>query len=215
MKSVVAAFSVENASSSKTSVKNSSEFASWKLMSDGQLIDKYKEGSDYALSLLYVRYYRKAVNYLIAQLKDVDAADEVAQTAFMSVSKAIKEGAYQDKGLFKAYFMRVVCNKLRDHVRSRVVRTMVATDFSDAANVRLTCISDVSVDVAKDREAKLILLERLAKDLPDNLRCVFELRMQDVKFAEISRQLNISINTATSRYQYAVRHLRDMCACAL
>ena len=54
--------------------------------------------------------------------------------------------------------------------------------------------------------------EQKAKDLPDNLRSVFLLRMQDVKFCDISKQLNISINTATSRYQYAVRHLREMCA---
>lgn len=212
MTSVVAVRPLASAPTSNTSGVSSLSISSWKELSDAELIAKYKDGSDYALSIVIVRYYSVVKKFLISKARDLDKAEEFTQEAFISVADSIRTGKYSEKGSFKSWLMTIANNKFKDSAKAVKNRLFVATDFDDAANAKLSNACDVPVEVVREREDRLDLLEQKAKDLPDNLRSVFLLRMQDVKFCDISKQLNISINTATSRYQYAVRHLREMCA---
>ena len=63
-------------------------------------------------------------------------------------------------------------------------------------------------DVVENRE-RAVLLKRALRQLPSKLREVIELKIWGgLTFAQIAKRVGAPLNTVTSRYRYALSHLR-------
>lgn len=179
-------------------------------LSDAQLVCLYKTGDSVAASVLYARYHDVAQRVAFREVKDVDRAEDAVQDVFISVLAKVKSGQYKETGIFKSYLLKSVKNKAKDFSRA-ANRQAVPVDFSDPVNIPLAKFDDgESLQKAIEKESLLTFVEHNAQTLPDNLREVFNLRMQGVGFKEIATRLSISINTATSRAMYARQRLLKM-----
>lgn len=210
-------FYIAPASSSQESAVNSISLpkSQWGALPDAQLTSLYKDGEDYAAALLYVRYNDLAHKAVVAKVKDRDVAKDIAQDAFIAVLDSVKNGAYAENSRFRNYVGFVARNKALDYFKAASVKNSVQTDFDnpDGASFASNLVDD-DPEVLAEREERLNLIEKNIKLLSEDLRTVFLMRMQDVSFKEIAEELSISINTAISRYQYAVKNLRKMCLAA-
>ena len=89
---------------------------------DGLLVDDAilhaKAGDSDALHFLYVRYADDVLSYVRRFVKDHHEAEDITQTVFAKVMKAI--GRYEPREVpFQAWILRVARNAALDHLRSR------------------------------------------------------------------------------------------------
>lgn len=197
----------------------------WGLLPDADLTTLYKDGEDYAAALLYVRYDDMLHKAVMCHVKDADAACDIENDVFESVLRSVKNGAYTEAGQLKSYLRLAARRKAYDYAHSAAVRYRISIDFDDtqdefavnqAADENHTAaafdLADDDPEDAQTKEERLALIEQGIQTLSADLRDVFLMRMQDYSFKEISEELGISINTASSRYQYAVKNIRKVCA---
>lgn len=194
-----------NPSNNQTSVK-------WTDLSDAELISKYSEGAQYAAAVLCTRYFKKLRCLATSIVKDSDLAADVVNDVLERVLSKIRQGEYSESGTFKAYVMCSVANKAKDYFRTAHSKKEAATDFDDAASASLGKIldDDEALDLAVVKEERLVFIEKAMESLPCDLRDVLSLRLKGIAYKDIAEQFGISINTATSRYKYAVDRLKKM-----
>lgn len=213
-----------NGSTNNTYSRPKSE---WGLLPDSDLTSLFKDGEDYAAALLFARYDDMLQDVVMYQVKDANVVDDIVNDAFESVLRFVKSGNYAETGLLRSYLSRTARRKAYDYAHKASVRYSVRMDFSDAQDEfavnqnadetyasRTTAfdLMDEDPEDVQTREDRLALIEQGIQALSADLRDVFLMRMQDYSFKEISEELGISINTASSRYQYAVKNIRKVCA---
>lgn len=172
--------------------------------SDSELIALFKGGLKAAFDALIIRYQAAILRNIQSKTQDYDVADELRQQTFLSVYKAITEGRYTDDGHFRNWLFHIANNKFRDYCRSQKGNH---EDVIDSDSPVFSDRAEEPVEVAIEREARLCFIEQQAKTLPDNLRRVFGMRLDGIKFADIATLTSVSINTAISQYQYALRRI--------
>ena len=136
---------------------------------------------------------------------DGAAAEDVLHDVFIALAK--RAGRLQLRDSLRNYLLTSCINRARDILRRRV-RTHDLTD--GLVDERSEGMDPSGVAHLSEESARL--LETLAL-LPVEQREVVTLHIHgQMKFREISQILGISINTAKSRYRYALAALRTMLA---
>lgn len=184
--------------------------ASWAKFSDAQLVSNYRNGSDYAAALLVSRYYVSSRNFACSTVKNYDVASDVTSEAFISVLSAVRSTEGVKVQSFKSYLSQSVYNRAKDSLRRAAANCEYAIDFDAPENAYLTKIADDDPETLELREERLNFLEKAVAQLPDKLRNVVTMRLNGFHFKEIADELQLSINTALGRYQYALDRLRKM-----
>lgn len=180
----------------------------WASLPDDELVSRYKSGYELAAGTLFDRYFETLRATAFNILRDYDEAAFVVNEALLSVLQSVRSGAFDQARSFKAYLFRSVSNRALCSVRK--ARREIPVDFALLANTRFSAVTDDDPEDASRAEDRLSFIEQGAQALPKDLRDVFILRLRDVPFKDISARLGISINTATSRQQYAISRLRKM-----
>lgn len=203
--------SINFASKSNNEISNCKLNKDWTEYSDAQLVSIFAEGNDRAASILVKRYFAVAVNRAVSVVHDYALAEDIANEASEAVLESIKRGSYAESGSFKSYLLRSVKNKAVDYVRAAKARQ--TTSFEDYKNARSNSdpdgesfdLIDDGLEAAERKEALLTFIEDAIPFLPKLQGEVMSLKKQGLHFKEISEMLGISINTATSCFQYARR----------
>lgn len=132
---------------------------------------------------------------------DQSTAEDILHDVFIQLVE--QAASLQVKGKLRNYLITCCLNKTRDHLRRqdidrRVKQRSNNSPYDDA---------DQSEQMEAE-ELRLKLLDFLAR-LPDSQREVVTLHVQgDMTFAEVADTLSISVNTAKSRYRYAIDKLQ-------
>lgn len=168
-----------------------------------------------------------------------ELADDIASKTFLDVFNGIKSGAYTEKGKFMSYLRTSAKRKVLDYAKSSHTRNTVVKDFDNRVeenNVGKHA-SDDQYDDADDafefdnedsdyaivRENRMRIVEKVMPNLPPEQLDVLRARVPnldqdaedvdknpELSFNEICEKFGIGINTATSRYHYAIKNLRKM-----
>lgn len=162
-----------------------------------------KEGSESAFEMLFRTYYRPLCQYAYSFLNDRDEAEEVVQSAFINIWD--KRAQVEIQSSVKAYLYRVVRNSCLNVIKHEKVKQQhVAHEMVHAEAVH----EGVSQSVISSE-----LEERIAiamKALPEQCRLVFQLsRFEELKYAEIAEQLNISVKTVENQIGKALKIMRE------
>jgi len=197
-------------------------------MFDDQLLKwKFKRGSDEALTLIYEKYLDSMLTLALGLLGDAAAAEDVVQDVFVAFAQSRR--SLQMWGSLSGYLATSVVNRVRDYQRrqrrqvgGRVGR--VPNRDSSRLGSPLAPPEDTTAGrwwgkphptAAPDdrviyREETARLKEALA-ELPEEQREVVLLRLKaDLKFRDIAKLQQTSINTVLSRYRYGLERLRSM-----
>lgn len=172
------------------------------MLEDEILKWKFKRGSDEALTLIYEKYLGPMLTLAMGLLNDPGAAEDVVQDAFVSFAQSRRN--FRLTGSLSGYLATSVVNRVRDHKR-RLSRQAAQTPD------RVERTSDSTRPdqrVILDEQARL--LNSAVAELPDEQREVVLLRLKaDMKFRQIAKLQQTSINTVLSRYRYGLEKLRS------
>jgi RNA polymerase sigma-70 factor (ECF subfamily) len=145
--------------------------------------------------------------FINSKVHNSDLAKDLSQDTFIKLINTLRKENYNEEGKFLSYAFAVAHNVIRDHYRKKRP-TMVRSDnykvFSKLESKQLNkeeqIIKDQIIDLVKD----------CIDDLPSKFKEVVKLRIYNqLTFKDISKQLNIKINTVQGRFRYGLRDLKQ------
>jgi RNA polymerase sigma-70 factor, ECF subfamily len=133
---------------------------------------------------------------------DTDIAKEVVHTAFIKLWK--NRSTLSADMPIKAFLHKVIINTSLDILRHAKVRERFER-FVQQRNESAGSTPQENYDTKKLQAD----IDNAVSELPDQMRTIFELsRYEGLKYAEIARQLNVSINTVETQMGRALKKLR-------
>lgn len=179
-------------------------------LTDRQLIILYNDGDACAIEILVNRHKDRIFTSIYLLVKDRYLAEDIFQDLFIKIIETFRAGKYKEENKFAQWAMRIGHNLCVDHFRKiktkPVIKTNEGIDIFDVLNFE--------EPNAEDKIMKLQSNERIMKlvcKLPEDQREIIILRhFADLKFREISKLLDCSVNTALGRMRYALLNLRKL-----
>jgi RNA polymerase sigma-70 factor (ECF subfamily) len=168
-----------------------------------QLITTLRAGDIAAFEMLFRTYYQSLCNYAYTFVRDREEAEEVVQSTFMGVWEK-RDNLTIHTGV-KPYLYAMVrnaCLNLLKHekIKQRHAAMEIASGERSAESVARTV-------EASELEHRIV---NAMSKLPEQCRLVFKLsRFEELKYAEIAEQLNISVKTVENQMGKALRVMRE------
>ena len=184
---------------------------------DEELMVRFQRGERPAFALLVRRHKTRLYNFVLRQIRNVSAAEEVVQETFVRVVQNAAE--FRHAARFSTWLYTIARNLCVDHARKRALRRHPSLDeperdFDGDATDRPD-LSDRTADVGASVERSAVsseIRERVVTalyKLPDDQREVFLMReVGSMPFKDIAEIVGVSENTVKSRMRYALEHLQ-------
>lgn len=170
---------------------------------DIQHWSELKEGDITAFEMFFKTYYQPLCNYAYTFIHDKDEAEEIVQSAFLSVWE--KRHSLDIKTSLKSYLYTMVRNTSLNVIKHEKIKQKYV---GEALAVEERSYESVTQSVLSAE-----LEERIyqAMDvLPEQCRLVFKLsRFEELKYAEIADQLDISVKTVENHMGKALKIMRE------
>lgn len=175
-------------------------------MASLSVILKIKEGDIRAFEKLFREYYDPLCRYAASLTKDMDAAEEIVQELFYTLWKE-RESLRVFLSL-KSYLYGAVRNNALQYLEHRDVESRYQEKVASLPaddNPGATPLSDLEY---KELEGKI---NAALATLPERRRTIFRLhRFEGKKYAEIARQLSVSVKTVEAEMTKALAILRKV-----
>lgn len=151
---------------------------------------------------LFRDHYSRLCNYANILLSDKDESEEVVQQLFVQVWE--KKESMEITSSLQAYLFRSLRNSCLNKIKHNKVRRNYAEEV-----ISLSKDSEPASHITYQSE----LQEQIAmaiNGLPEQCRLIFKLsRFENLKYAEIAEQLNISVKTVENQMGKALRVMRE------
>lgn len=168
-------------------------------LDDASLLTAAAGGDRRAFELIYLAYKDDLLTLAALMLGDRQAAEDVLHDVFVSLARRI--GVLTLNGSLKGYLLTSCANRARDLLRRRGAQRIPAGALEIAASGNPAKTAEIAEEAARAMAA----LTRL----PSEQREVVALHIHgQLTFREVARLREIPMNTAKSRYRYALIALR-------
>lgn len=162
-----------------------------------------KEGKENAFEMIFKTFYKPLCSYAYSFLNDKDEAEEVVQATFISVWE--KRDGIEIQTSLKSYLYRMVRNSCLNVIKHEKVKNEHVAHQMATGEYSHESVSQAVV--SSELESKIY---DAMKTLPEQCRLVFQLsRFEELKYAEIAGQLNISVKTVESHMGKALKLMRE------
>jgi RNA polymerase sigma factor (sigma-70 family) len=170
-------------------------------MEDKHLVLKCKRGSSDALERIYQKYKADLLILAMALLNDKSAAEDVLHDVFVTFVQSLEK--FRLTGSLKSFLLTCVANRARNANKAKYhqgVGSEAVESFgshsdeppaSIICNEQLQRLSDAMAQLPYDQREVILLHHQAA-----------------MTFRAIAKSLDISNNTAKSRYRYGLDKLR-------
>ncbi len=172
---------------------------------DRQLLKALQRGQDAAWRQIYLKYKDDLLTVARSLVCNIETAEDCLQDVFVSL---LSDGCRIRRNL-KGYLLSSVVKRARDHLRRRYAQSNCQVNMQSRTRTQhLDASSPANVLAREDRMQRVA---RALEKLPIEQREVVVLRLQgDMKFRQIAGTLDITVNTAQSRYRYGMDKLRQL-----
>ena len=161
------------------------------------------------LEKVYKDEHKKLVSYIRSRVYDPEEAEDLLQDVFYSVLSNFNVLGPIDN--LMGYLYAIARNKITDLYRKKRLNTISLND-RESDHVLEEIIEDMSINI-EDDYVRAIIEDKIFKsidNLPEEQKEVFIANeIEGISFKEMSKKMNISINTLLSRKRYAVINLRN------
>jgi len=173
------------------------------ILSEQELLDSLKRHDITAYEMIFKSYYQPLCNYAYSFLQDRDEAEEVVQSAFVSVWE--KKDSLEVRSSIKSYLYAMVRNTSLNQIKHQKVKQRHVGEEMALANDSEESVSNILA--SSELESRI---ETALTFLPDQCRLIFKLsRFEELKYAEIADQLNLSVKTVENQMGKALRIMRE------
>jgi RNA polymerase sigma-70 factor (ECF subfamily) len=170
---------------------------------EGELIGRAKTLDEAALSSIFDTYYPRVYNYGLIQLREIQAAEDLASDVMLRVLQSIPR--YNPRGVpLSAWVFRIARNRLVD-VRRRLIRRREVRLADD--QIASTAPPHAPVERALDYGAVCAALSRLTKEQEQVIVLRF---LNDFNVATVARILGRSESAVKSLQFRALASLRRL-----
>lgn len=172
-------------------------------LNESQLYEMLKAGDVTAFEMLFKTYYQPLCNYAYTFVQDRDEAEEIVQSTFLNIWE--KKQTLEIRTAVKPYLYAMVRNAClnvikHEKVKQQHVALALAVGERSVESVTRTVM-------ASELEANI---HRAMETLPQQCRIIFKLsRFEELKYAEIAEQLNLSVKTVENQMGKALRIMRE------
>lgn len=180
------------------------------LLSDRDLVRLYQKGEERAITELIHRYKQKIFTSIFFLVRKRELAEDLFQETFIKIITSLREKRYNEEGKFLPWAIRIAHNLVIDHFRKDQHMPMQRDTeeysiFDYMPQRSRNAIEEII------HEEKINKVRQLIEQLPFEQREVVIMRHYgELSFKEISKILNININTALGRMHYAILKMREM-----
>lgn len=179
-------------------------------LSDSELVGKYLSGHEASLGILITRHKSKVYSMIWQKVQNRELAEDIFQDTFIKVINTLKKDGYNEEGKFAQWVLRIARNLVMDYFReSKKMKTVSGGNeynIFDTLNLKVSSIEDRMIK----KQIHTDLRRMIAALPPDQRQIVMMRHYEELSFKEISKILNISINTSLGRMRYAILSLRKM-----
>ena len=170
------------------------------MIEDALLKWRFRQGSADALSRIYQKYVDFLLTLAMGLLYDNASAQDAVHDVFVKLAASSDD--FKLKGSLKSYLATCVLNRSRDMLRASSRNTVdlaaAVSIASDDNTVQSIIGSEQSENIAK-----------ALSQLPGEQREVIVMHFKgEMKFKQIAKLQDASINTVQSRYRYGLDKLR-------
>jgi len=171
-----------------------------------ELVKKCRAGDARFFEPLVRAYEAPGMRVAMGMMRDSDAAHDALQEAFVKAWKNL--GSFDLKRAFGPWFFQILRNQCRDMLRSRQARAKHVGH--DERLEQRPAGSEVSPGRHMERaDAKRILWEGLERVGDEHREILVLKELEDFRYHEIARILDIPEGTVASRLYHARRALRE------
>jgi len=172
------------------------------MLQNQRLLRRLRRGNKDALRLVYEKYIDDLLRVAASLLYDIHAAEDCLHDVFVSFAGSVDDLATCRD--IRKYLVTCVANRARDILRRKARRPDCQ---NEKVMLQQSSHNPANELIAAEEAARVF---RSLTKLPYQQREVFVLHVQGgLKFGEIADLLGVSINTAQSRYRYAIRKLQQ------
>jgi RNA polymerase sigma-70 factor (ECF subfamily) len=166
-------------------------------------LEKAKDNSPLAIfEQLFHVYHARLHYYAFTMLKDPDAADDVVQLVFKKLWE--KRDELLMEGAIKGYLYKATHNLCLNYIRDNKIRKR----HTSAATAHTVNVESNTKDKVITGELTSLIHEVMG-DLPPQCRLVFvKSRMEGKKYADIAREMDISVKTVEAQIGKALKIFR-------
>jgi len=180
------------------------------LMSDRDLVRSYQKGNEAAITELISRYKQKIFTSIFFLVRKRELAEDLFQDTFIKIITSLRDKRYNEEGKFLPWAIRIAHNLVIDYFRKEQHMPMQRDTEEYSIFDYMPQRSRNAVE-AIIHEEKINKVRQLIEELPFEQREVVIMRhYAELSFKEISKILNININTALGRMHYAILKMREM-----
>lgn len=177
--------------------------SNYNILTDRELTDLLRTGSERAFNEIYVRYKGLLHVHAYQKLGDFDEASDIIQELFTIIW--VRRDALPQETNLQSYLFVSVRNRILDFIAHKKVESKYLNSFQSFINDEKSYITDLFI---REKEFSEII-EKEINDLPPKMREVFLLsRRTGLSHKEIAQKLNISENTVKNQVKYALKILR-------
>jgi len=180
------------------------------LMSDRDLVRSYQKANEAAINELISRYKQKIFTSIFFLVRKRELAEDLFQDTFIKIITSLRDKRYNEEGKFLPWAIRIAHNLVIDYFRKEQHMPMQRDTEEYSIFDYMPQRSRNAVE-AIIHEEKINKVRQLIEELPFEQREVVIMRhYAELSFKEISKILNININTALGRMHYAILKMREM-----
>ena len=163
-------------------------------------IQSIREGNSTAFQRLFDSCYESLCQYAFTLLKDADEAEDTVQSMFVKLWE--KRESLDIKQNIRSYLFRSVYN----HCMNQIEHRQVIRRHTDHVAASISQSTDPDI-FPEELEIKI---RNVVEGLPPQCKTIFMMsRYEEMKYPDIAKKLNISVNTIQNQVCKALKILRE------
>jgi RNA polymerase sigma-70 factor (ECF subfamily) len=172
-------------------------------LTDNAIMLKVKNGDLDKMGLLFERYHRSLFAFLYHMTNQREASEDMVQNVFYRMLRS--RHTFRGDGEFRTWMYHVARNVLKDHGKKTGRSNHYdVTEFAEqlAGNLR----ADERI---QKRQEMLMLQHAMANLSPENRELLVLNRLQELKYHEIARIMDMTADAVKLRIHRAIHQLRN------